>query len=68
MLRSTLTILNASGSVVGTATEAASTLSETYSGTLAAGNYYAEIASYGGDSKRWAATTRPIITTWAPSL
>ena len=51
MLRSTLTILNASGAVVGTATEAASTLSETFSGTLAAGTYYAKIASYGGETQ-----------------
>ena len=51
MLRSTLTILNTSGSVIGTATEAASTLSETFSGTLAAGTYYAEIASYGGHTQ-----------------
>ena len=50
-LRSTLTILDSSGSIVGRATEAASTLFETYSGTLAAGNYYAEIASYGGHTQ-----------------
>jgi hypothetical protein len=48
MLRSTLRILNNVGAVVGTGTEASSTLSETYSGTLPAGDYYAEIASYGG--------------------
>jgi hypothetical protein len=50
-LRSTLTILNASGTVVGTATEAASTLSETFSKTLAAGTYYAMICSYGGHTQ-----------------
>ena len=33
------------------ATEAASTLFETYSGTLAAGNYYVEIASHGGKTQ-----------------
>ena len=51
MLRSTLTIFNGSGSLVATATEASSTLSETYSGTLPAGNYYAEVASYGGHTQ-----------------
>ena len=35
MLRSVLTILTAAGSIVGTATEASSTLSETFTGTLA---------------------------------
>jgi hypothetical protein len=51
MLRSTLTILNGLGMAVGTATEASSTLSETYSGTLPAGDYYAKIASYGGKTQ-----------------
>ncbi len=51
MLRSTLTILDSSGTTVGTATEAASTLSETFFGTLPAGWYYAQIASYGGHSQ-----------------
>jgi autotransporter-associated beta strand protein len=50
-LRSTLKILDPSGTIVGSATEAASTLSETYSGTLSAGWYYAQIASYGGHSQ-----------------
>jgi hypothetical protein len=50
-LRSTLKILGTSGTVVGTATEAPSTLSETFSGTLSAGWYYAEIASFGGYSQ-----------------
>ena len=36
---------------MATATEASSTLSETYSGTLPAGNYYAEIDSYGGHTQ-----------------
>jgi hypothetical protein len=48
MLRSTLTILDSSGSIVGTATEADSTLFETFSAILPAGGYYAKIASYGG--------------------
>jgi hypothetical protein len=50
-LRSTLTILNSSGAVAGTATEDASTLFETFSGTLAAGDYYARIDSYGGHTQ-----------------
>jgi hypothetical protein len=50
-LRSMLKILDTSGTVVATATEAASTLSETYSGILPAGWYYAEIASFGGHSQ-----------------
>ena len=51
MLRSTLTIFNAAGTVIGSGIEAASTLSETYSATLADGDYYAKIASYGGHSQ-----------------
>jgi hypothetical protein len=52
MLRSSLTILNSSGTVVGTGSESLSTLSTTYSGTLPAGNYYAKIASHGGDTQQ----------------
>jgi hypothetical protein len=51
MLRSTLKILNSSGTVVVTANEAASTLSETFTGFLPAGVYYAQIASYGGKTQ-----------------
>ncbi len=51
MLRSTLSILNTSGTVIAAATEASSTLYETYSGTLPAGYYYAEVASYGGHTQ-----------------
>lgn len=47
-LRSTLKIFNTSGGVIGTAVEDASTLFSTFSGTLSAGTYYAEIASFGG--------------------
>ena len=43
-----MTILNAVGLGVGTGTEAASTLSETFSGTLPAGTYFAQVSSYGG--------------------
>ena len=50
-LRSVLTILTASGSIVGTATEASSTLSETFSRVLAHGDYYAKIESYGGHAQ-----------------
>ena len=51
MLRSSLAILNASGGLVGSATEASSTLSESFSGVLAAGNYYAKVTSYGGETQ-----------------
>jgi len=47
-LESTLQILNSSGTLVGTGLLSADTLSETYTGNLAAGTYYAEVASYGG--------------------
>jgi hypothetical protein len=47
-LRSTLTILNAAGAVVGTATEASDTLSETFTGSLGAGSYFAEVGDFGG--------------------
>lgn len=47
-LRSTLRVLTRTGEVVGIGTEAADTLSETYSGTLPAGWYVAEVASFGG--------------------
>ena len=48
MLRSTLAIYDVNGVLVSNATEDASTLYETYSGLLAAGTYYADIASFGG--------------------
>jgi hypothetical protein len=51
MLRSTLTILDSSGTIVGTATEADSTLFETFSAILPVGDYYAKIASYGGHTQ-----------------
>ncbi len=47
-LASTLQILDAAGILVGTAITAADTMSETYTGILPAGTYYAEIASLGG--------------------
>ena len=47
-LRSVLKIHNAAGGLLATATEDASTLIATYSGTLAAGTYYASVESYGG--------------------
>jgi hypothetical protein len=50
-LRSTLTILDHMGLPVGTAIEAPSTLFETFSGTLPAGDYYVKIASYGGHTQ-----------------
>jgi hypothetical protein len=47
-LQSSLDILNSLGAIVGVATEDPSTLLETYTGTLPAGTYYADIASVGG--------------------
>ena len=47
-LRSKLNIYDILGNLIGTATEDASTLFETYSGLLGAGLYYAEITSFGG--------------------
>ncbi len=47
-LRSVLKIYNAAGTLHATATEDASTLFATYSGTLPAGTYYASVESYGG--------------------
>ncbi len=50
-LRSTLKIYDSLGALVGTATEAASTMAETFAGLLPAGTYYAEVASYGGHTQ-----------------
>jgi hypothetical protein len=47
-LNSSLSIFDALGNLVGTATTATSTLAETYSGTLPAGTYFAQISSAGG--------------------
>ena len=58
-LRSTLTILGLTGNTIGTATEAADTLSETYAGLLPAGTYYAEVGSYGGHAQVNAANYDP---------
>ena len=46
-MRCVMNILNSAGIVVGTATEDSTTLVHTYSGTLGAGTYYAQIMSYG---------------------
>ena len=48
MLASTLSILNSSGTVVATASENFVTQTETISQTLAAGKYYAQVSSAGG--------------------
>lgn len=50
MLDSVLRIYNSNGVLVGTGTSSANTLSETFTGNLAAGTYYAQIASAGGYS------------------
>lgn len=47
-LRSTLGIYDVNGVLISMATEDASTLFETYTGLLAAGTYYADVASFGG--------------------
>jgi hypothetical protein len=60
MLRSSLTILNSSGTAIGTGSESLSTLSVTYASTLPAGNYYAKISSHGGDTQ----TVSPYNTVW----
>jgi hypothetical protein len=46
-MRSVLRILDPLGNLVGVGLESASTLKHTYSGSLAAGEYVAEISSYG---------------------
>ncbi|MBL8059829.1 MAG: PEP-CTERM sorting domain-containing protein [Chthonomonas sp.] len=46
-MRSSLRIFNSSGSLVGVATESASTLVHTWTGSLTAGDYYAEVTSVG---------------------
>lgn len=48
MLMSDLYIFNSAGTKIGTATLDSSTMFETFTGTLAAGNYYAEVADVGG--------------------
>ena len=47
-LRSTLTIYDGSGLTLGSAVENASTLFETFSGSLNAGTYFAQVRSFGG--------------------
>lgn len=47
-IESKLVILDASGNVVAQGIEASDTLSESWSGALAAGDYYAEVLSLGG--------------------
>jgi len=62
-LRSTLEILDASGDVLGTGTEDASTLFETYTGNLAPGNYYLEVNSHGGYAQTLSGTAGTYTTT-----
>ena len=50
-LRSTLSIYDFAGIPIGSAVEDNSTLLETYSGTLGAGIYYAQVASFGGHAQ-----------------
>ena len=50
-LRSTLSIYDFNGLSIGSAVEDSSTLLETYTGTLAAGVYYAQVASFGGHAQ-----------------
>jgi len=51
MLRSSLKIYDANGLLVASGIEDASTLFETYTGTLPAGTYYAQIGSFGGHAQ-----------------
>ncbi|MCE9557706.1 MAG: PEP-CTERM sorting domain-containing protein [Armatimonadetes bacterium] len=46
-MRCVLRILDSNGIVLGTSTEDASTLRHTWSGSLVAGRYYAQVVSYG---------------------
>jgi len=46
-MRGVIRILDGGGNLIGTSIEDASTLFATYSGVLAAGDYYAEVDSYG---------------------
>jgi hypothetical protein len=46
-MRSVLRILDINGTVLGTSTEDATTLIHTWSGSLSAGTYYAQVVSYG---------------------
>ncbi len=50
-LRSTLSLYDFAGFQIGSALEDASTLLETYSGLLAPGIYYAQVASFGGHAQ-----------------
>src|SRR5207302_2003352 len=47
-LNSSLTILNAAGNFVASAPLSSSTLTETFTGALTPGTYFAQIASFGG--------------------
>jgi hypothetical protein len=57
-LDSNLKILDANGGLVGTATRDASTLFETFSGNLAAGDYFAEVSSVGGVTSTFDGTAK----------
>ena len=46
-MRSVLRILDINGTVLGTSTEDATTMLHTWSGTLATGQYFAQVVSYG---------------------
>ena len=46
-MRSVLRILDINGTVLGTSTEDATTLNHTWNGSLAAGQYIAQVVSYG---------------------
>jgi autotransporter-associated beta strand protein len=63
LLRSTLTILDPSGATVGTGVESPSTLSETFTGVLPFGKYFARISSYGGHTQTLISGTDQYNTT-----
>ncbi len=50
VLASSFNVLNASGGIVATATESFTTQTETFSQTLAAGKYYIQVSSAGGET------------------
>ena len=65
-LHSTLNIFDALGSLVGVGAESADTFSESFTGVLPAGIYFAEVGSFGGYSQTsyFETSEIPAITTY----
>lgn len=57
-MRSVLRILDKNGNLIGTGAESASTLTHTYSGSLVAGDYYAQVLSYGAYISSYESSSR----------